>query len=136
MNKIFLDTNIFIYSVDLRNPEKLVRARTVLESFKRSIVGVISTQVLQEFAAVALSKLSQSEEVVIQELTFFENFEVVPTTPALIRRGVDLRKKFQLHYYDAAILAAAEHAGCEVLYSEDFQPGTTYGNVRTENPLL
>ena len=42
----------------------------------------------------------------------------------------------QLHFWDANILAAAEQAGCEVLYSEDFQAGTTYGNVRVENPLL
>lgn len=136
MNKIFLDTNILVYTVDRSGPMKYARARAALESFKRDSLGVISTQVLQEFAAVALSKLSQSEEVVIQELMLFENFEVVPSTPSLIRRGVELRKKHQLHFWDATILAAAEHAGCEVLYSEDFQAGTTYGNVRVENPLL
>jgi predicted nucleic acid-binding protein len=135
MNKIFLDTNILVYTIDRRDAAKYTRSRTVLRSFKRNLVGVISTQVLQEFAAAALSKLSQTESVVIQELTLFENFEVVPTTPSLIRRGVELRKKYQIHFYDAIILAAAEHAGCEVLYSEDFQAGTMYGNVRVENPL-
>ena len=65
-----------------------------------------------------------------------ENFEVVLTTPALIRRGVELRRRFQLHFWDATILAAAEHAGCEILYSEDFQHGQMYGAVRAENPLL
>jgi predicted nucleic acid-binding protein len=135
MKKIFLDTNILVYTVDRADPQKFSRAREVLGSFKRQFAGVISTQVLQEFAAVALSKLSQSEDEVIQDLIFFENFEVIIATPSLIRRSVELRKELQLHFWDATILAAAEHAGCEVLYSEDFQAGMTYGNVRVENPL-
>jgi predicted nucleic acid-binding protein len=136
MNKIFLDTNILVYAVDRSDPEKYSRARTSLESFKRDAQGVISTQVLQEFAAVALMKLFQPEEVVLQELAIFENFEVVPATPSLIRRGVELRKKHQLHFWDATILAAAESTGCDVLYSEDFSAGTVFGKLRVENPLL
>jgi predicted nucleic acid-binding protein len=136
MTKIFLDTNILVYTVDRSAPAKFAQARTLLDSFKRNSVGVISTQVLLEFAAVALNKLSQPEEVVIHELTLFENFEVVLTAPSLIRRGVELRKQHQLHFWDATILAAAEHAGCEILYSEDLQAGTTYGNLRVENPLI
>lgn len=136
MSKIFLDTNILIYSIDREDLKKHAKTRSVLQSFRHNSTGVISTQVLQEFAAVALSKLSQSEEVVIRELMLFENFEVVQTTPALIRQGVELRKKYQLHFWDATILAAAEYGGCDVLYSEDFQAGITYGNLRVENPLL
>jgi predicted nucleic acid-binding protein len=136
MSKIFLDTNILVYAVDRSDPAKFSRSRVVLDSFKRNFAGVISTQVLQEFAAVALVKLLQPEEIVLRELALFENFEVVLATPSLIRRGVELRKEFQLHFWDATILAAAEHAGCEVLYSEDFQAGQIYGTVRTENPLL
>jgi predicted nucleic acid-binding protein len=136
MSKIFLDTNILVYAVDRSDPVKFARSRALLDTFKRDFAGVISTQVLQEFAAVALAKLLQPEEIVLRELTLFENFEVVLATPSLIRRGVELRKEFQLHLWDATILAAAEHAGCEVLYSEDFQAGETYGSVRAENPLL
>jgi predicted nucleic acid-binding protein len=136
MSKIFLDTNILVYAVDRSDPVKFARSRALLDTFKRDFAGVISTQVLQEFAAVALAKLLQPEEIVLRELTLFENFEVVLATPSLIRRGVELRKEFHLHFWDATILAAAEHAGCEVLYSEDFQAGETYGSVRAENPLL
>jgi predicted nucleic acid-binding protein len=136
MKKIFLDTNFLVYTVDRKEIVKFTQARKILDSFKRDFLGVISTQVLQEFASVALSKLSQSEDVVLQELIFFENFEVVTTSPSLIRRGVELRKEFQLHFWDATILAAAEHADCDVLYSEDFPAGAVYGNLRVENPLL
>jgi predicted nucleic acid-binding protein len=136
MKKIFLDTNILVYTIDRRDPEKHAGARAALGSFKRQLAGVISTQVLQEFAAIALLKFSQPEEAVIEELTVFENFEVVLATPALIRRGVELRKKYQVHFWDATLIAAAEQAGCEALYSEDFQHGMTFGNVRVENPLI
>jgi predicted nucleic acid-binding protein len=134
--KFFFDTNLFVYMFDRREGEKQAKAHAKLRSCVQNGSGVISTQVLQEFASVALVKLRHPAEVVLEELKIFESFEVVQLTPELIRRGVELFDKMQLHFWDATILAAAEHAGCEVLYSEDFQAGESYGSVRAENPLL
>ena len=39
-------------------------------------------------------------------------------------------------FYDALILAAATEAGCECLYSEDFQHGRRFGDCRVVNPFL
>ena len=49
MAKIFIDTNILIYSMDQFDPVKRKRSRAVLKSLKNDLRGVISTQVLQEF---------------------------------------------------------------------------------------
>ena len=59
----------------------------------------------------------------------------VEITPALIRRALELQFRYQIDYWDAGILAAAEHARCRVLWSEDLNPGQLYATVHVENPL-
>ncbi len=44
-------------------------------------------------------------------------------------------RRFQIHYYDAAIVAAAERLGAEILYTEDLNHGQRYGTVLVQNPF-
>ena len=135
MTKVFLDTNSLVYSVDRRDLAKHERAQDLVDLCMRDGSGVISTQVLQEFASVALTKLLQKPDVVRAELLLLESLEVVQVTPGLIRRALDLHILHQINYWDGAILAAAEAARCSRLWSEDFTPGSLYGLLRVENPL-
>ena len=135
MTKVFLDTNILVYAVDKRDPVKYERAIVAVERCMGDGSGVISTQVLQEFASVALNKLHQRGDIVLAELSALESLEVVQLTPALIRRGLEFHTLHQINFWDAAILAAAEAARCTRLWSEDFAPGSIYGLLRVENPL-
>ena len=135
MTKIFLDTNILIYAVDSRDPVKQDKAIDLLHRCMRDGSGVISTQVVQEYASVAIGKLHQNVNVVIAEVALLESLEVVQLTPALIRRGLELHARHGVHFWDALILAAAELARCTRLWSEDFSPGSIYGMLRVENPL-
>jgi predicted nucleic acid-binding protein len=135
VTKVFLDTNILVYAVDRCDPAKHQRAIKAVETQIRGGTGVISTQVLQEFASVALSKLDQRVEIVLAELSLLETMEVVLLTPALIHRALELHSLHKIHYWDAAILAAAEAARCTELWSEDFAPGSIPGLLRVENPL-
>ena len=41
-----------------------------------------------------------------------------------------------LDIYDALIVAAAIEAGCETLYSEDFQHARRFGDLTIVNPFL
>jgi predicted nucleic acid-binding protein len=135
VTKVFLDTNILVYAVDQRDSAKHLRAVDVVDACMRDGTGVISTQVLQEFASVAVAKLHQRVDVVLAEISVLERLEVVQLTPALIRRALELHALHDVHYWDAAILAAAEVANCSRLWSEDFAPGSIYGLLRVENPL-
>ena len=47
-----------------------------------------------------------------------------------------LARDQSLAFYDALILAAAIEAGCETLYSEDFQHGRRFGDCTIVNPFL
>jgi predicted nucleic acid-binding protein len=134
--KFFLDTNIFIYALDDKDVGKQHKAMKCIHQCILDASGCLSIQVMQEFASVALSKFKLSEAEVLQGLFFLESLEIVTITPQLIQRGVSLIGQHQLHFWDATILAAAEHANCDILYSEDFQSGMRFGNLRVENPLL
>ena len=91
MTKVFLDTNILVYAVDKRDSAKHERAIEAVERCIGHGSGVISTQVLQEFAAVALSKLHQKVDIVLAELSLLKSMEVVQVTPALIRRALEFQ---------------------------------------------
>lgn len=134
--KVFLDTNVLVYANDSRDAAKQQRAIELVTSCMRDGSGVVSTQVLQEYAVVALERLHQRLEAVLEQLRLLETLEVVQVTPALIRRGLEFRVRHQVSYWDAAILAAAESAGCARLWSEDLAAGAEYGSVRVENPFL
>jgi predicted nucleic acid-binding protein len=135
VSRIFLDTNILVYVFDLRDPQKQAKAHELVRSIIHRQAGIISTQVLQEFASVALSKLHHSIETVIHELIILESLEVIEVTPKLIRQGLELLKRYKIHFWDAILLAAAEEARCDELYSEAFPAGAIYGTLRVVNPL-
>jgi predicted nucleic acid-binding protein len=135
VTKVFLDTNILVYAVDNRDPAKHERAIEAVEGCMGDGSGVISTQVLQEFAAVALNKLHQKVDIVLAELSVLEAMEVVQLTPALIRRALEFHALHRINYWDALIVVAAEAARCTRLWSEDFAPRSLYGPLRVENPL-
>ncbi len=57
MPKIFIDTNILIFTIDRNDNKKLSRARKLLENIIANDMPVISTQVLQEFYSATTTKL-------------------------------------------------------------------------------
>jgi len=65
----------------------------------------------------------------------FMRFNVVEITGGLVLAALAARERFEISYWDAAILEAARAAGCEVLLSEDLGHGQDYAGVRVENPF-
>lgn len=53
----------------------------------------------------------------------------------MVRRGLEIQARYRLSYWDAAILAAAEHGRCSVLWSEEFGDGLLYGTLRAQSPF-
>jgi predicted nucleic acid-binding protein len=89
--KIFVDTNILIYSIDQFDPEKRQRCRALLRTLKNDLRGVISTQVMQEFYVAATKKLGAEPLVVKDILNSFERFETVIIKPEIIKEAHRLR---------------------------------------------
>ncbi len=131
----FIDTNLIVYANDRRDPQKQQRALDVIRREMRERTGVISIQVLQEFANTALKKLGQRPPIVLRQLALLETLTVVRPDPPMVRRAVELSTLFQLSFWDAAIFSAAESAGCRNLFSEDLNAGQAYGAIRVIDPF-
>ena len=129
--EVFLDTNILLYLLS-GDRVKADRAEALIAAG-----GVISVQVLNEFASVASRKL---------RLPWAEIREILDTVRRLCRvepirvethdRGLSLAQRYGFSVYDSMILAAALLAGCKVLYTEDLQDGQEIdGQLTVRNPF-
>lgn len=96
----------------------------------------VSGQSLAEFANVARRKRLLEDEAIDQWLEFLGTFPFVPVDQSYVAAGLAVARRYQLKYYDAALLAAAERLGAPVFYTEDLNHGQVYGNVRAVNPFL
>jgi predicted nucleic acid-binding protein len=135
MNKIFMDTNIIIYANDGADPRKQELAIDIVTGSIRDGLGVISTQVMQEYAVNAIGKLRQALPVVMHQLHLLETLETVLLKPALVRRALEICGIYRISYWDALIVAAAEHAGCSRILSEDLNAGQFYCGIECVNPF-
>jgi predicted nucleic acid-binding protein len=133
----FFDTNIFLYVVSAAAEDAPKRAKAI--ALIASCDFAISIQVMQEFADAALRKKRLGvtvDEVRAMLAELAENYPVLSPTPSLVLRALDLSDRYQIRFYDAAILAAAQQLGCQTLYSEDLNHGQTYDTVQVINPFL
>ncbi len=125
-----------IYAYDSTEPEKCRIARRLL---REAIDGqhVISTQVMAEFAAVMLHKVTPRADpkLLAEALDNLSPIRLVAADGEVVRRAIAARTAYGLHFYDCLVVAAAERAGCARILSEDFNPGQEYFGVVAENPF-
>jgi predicted nucleic acid-binding protein len=134
-DRVFLDTNLFIYAQDAGSPDKQSKCREIIARLADSGDGVISTQVMQEFFVAATRKLGVEPLVAKGVLKTFSVFDVVQVSATLTHEAIDCSILNQLSFWDSLILAAAASAGCATVFSEDLASGQTILGVRVQNPL-
>jgi len=96
-----------------------------------------SAQVLQEFYVNATRKqaLRLSPDEALEILSSMRGFPILPVTDDLVFAAIAVKVRYQISYWDAAIIAAAEALGAHELYSEGMNDGQMYGSVRVVNPF-
>jgi predicted nucleic acid-binding protein len=131
----FLDTNVLVYAAanDPETSDKRYRAQALIESRDFAL----SAQVLQEFYVTVTRKLEVglSPAEALEWIEQFEAFPCMSVDAGLVKVAAELAERFRVSCWDAAIIAAAERAGAETLYSEDLNDGQRYGNVTVVNPF-
>ena len=136
MSKIFIDTNILVYTLDQKNIVKRDMARKIVKKVVESHQPVISTQVIKEFYVVASTKLKADPIVVKNIIHNFHNMEIVNNDLDLIEQAIDISILSQLSFWDSLIIAAAEKANCEYVLSEDLNSGQNYRGIKLLNPFI
>ncbi len=127
---VFLDTNVLLYLVS-DETAKADRAEALLADG-----GMISVQVLNEFASVASRKFGMPLPEIREVLkTVRAVCSVQPLSVQTHDLALDLIERFHLSLYDALIVAAARLANCTTLYSQDMQDGQAIEGVVIRNPF-
>jgi len=131
----FIDTNVLLYADSTDEPDKQSIALKLIADHLRAATGVVSTQVLHEYASAGLKKLSLPDALLQSRIDLYARFDVVMASVASLKEGLALRTMHQLSFWDALIVQAAREAGCAELLSEDLATGATIAGVRIVNPF-
>ena len=136
-DRVFVDTNVLVYSYDADAGQKHDTARSVLIDLWGSRTGAVSTQVLQEFYVTVTRNLPEP-------LAKRAARDVIDTYQAwpVHRPGVDdvimaseLEERHQLSFWDALVIVSAQRSGARTLLSEDLQDGRRVGELVIVNPF-
>ncbi|MCB1588670.1 MAG: PIN domain-containing protein [Xanthomonadales bacterium] len=135
--RAFVDSNLWIYRLDPREPVKAKRLGRWLRDLESHSQIVISTQVMIEVRSVLTRKFVPAlpADAVGEVLAAMAAFEVVNTDATLVQDAHVLTSRLQLSWFDALIVEAAVRSGCERLYSEDLQHGRTIDGLTILNPF-
>jgi len=132
----FVDTNVLLYAISTApdEAEKTREARRLLDGDDLAL----SVQVLQEFYVQATRK-SRSDALTAEQASrlveAFLRFPVQENTVVLMTRAFASSARFQISFWDAAVLEAARSLGCRTVLSEDLAQGRDYDGVVVLNPF-
>jgi predicted nucleic acid-binding protein len=131
-DKIFLDTNILLYSLSNDAAKKKVAFDLLAHR------PVISTQVLNELANVAIKKFKMAPPTLISVIQLMQRkLNVVHFDHQTIENAIQLQARYQLQYYDALIIATGLNSNCNILYSEDMHHGLIVNQqLKVYNPFM
>jgi predicted nucleic acid-binding protein len=131
----FVDTNVLVYAEDGRDAVRRDVAGRALGGLWASGLGVISTQVLQEFYNAATRKLKMPPEAARRIVAQYAEWPVVETTTQLIVSASLLHERHRLSFWDAVVVEAALLSGATTLLSEDLQDGRRIGGLTIVDPF-
>ena len=127
----FIDTNVLIYAQGTGAKSETAR-QAILAG------GVISVQVLNEFAAVLRRKFRLEWDVIADALADVRAAlgPVRPLNVEIHMHAVALARSHGFSFYDALIVASALAAGCDTLLTEDLQAGQRVAGLTIVNPFV
>jgi len=135
-SRIFLDTNVLLYSISRAPDEAAKRSRAI--ALLDEADCCLSVQVLQEFyvQATRATRVDPLPHALAAGLVLtWLRFEVQDNTVAILRSALEIKTAHGFSYWDAAIIAAARALGCASLYTEDLSHGRIIDGVAIINPF-
>ncbi|MEK8049452.1 PIN domain-containing protein [Ideonella sp. DXS22W] len=134
---VFVDTNVLLYSFDETDLGKQQRSRQWLTVCWQRRCGRLSTQVLNEFYANARKRFASAISAgdARAEVRRYQLWKPWLIDQATIDTAWAAESRYQLNYWDALMVAAAQHQGCTVLLTEDLQHDQRIDALRIVNPF-
>jgi len=127
-NKIFLDSNVWLYLFLQDDDEKYKITEKYLLKNNLNSSFVITYQVINEVANILLK--NNFTEIEIREnieylfkINTLQNF-----TKEIVLLASSVREKYSVSFWDSVIIGSALYAKCDTLISEDMQDGLMIDN--------
>jgi len=119
-DRVFIDSNIFLYAFNDADLQKHTRAIEAIIS--SNYESVISVQIINEVSNNMLKKLNFSNSEVKEFIVdSYQRYEVQTITKEIFTNACDIRDSYNVSYYDSLILSAALFCECQYILSEDMQ---------------
>lgn len=134
---VFVDTNVLVYARDSSEPPKQTRAAEWLRELWLEQRGRTSVQVLSEYYTTVTRKLRPGLEPdeAWDDVNALFAWQPQKIDRNVLERAREIERRYTLSWWDSMIVAAAQLQNCELLLSEDLQPGSTYGTLVVRNPF-
>jgi predicted nucleic acid-binding protein len=132
----FLDTNILLYSIS-RDPAEARKRERAIELIEEGN-NALSVQVLQEFYVQATRPTRTDalpHDLAVGLMRTWLRFPVQEITLAVLSGALSIKAAFGLSYRDAAIVAAADAAGCREILTEEMAHGQAIHALTIRNPF-
>jgi predicted nucleic acid-binding protein len=135
----FIDTNVFIYSLERLDERKADKADRLIETGIATGNAYISFQVVQECLNTAIRKAAIP--LTTDEMKMYLNSVLTPLyrvqpSRKLYEAALDIQGRFLFSFYDSLIISAALEVNCKILFSEDMQHGQKIEGLTIENPFI
>ena len=136
-DRIFVDTNVLIYAHDQDAGKKHAVASKLVEELWENRLGVLSTQVLQEFYVNITKKIPKPipKPVAAVYVERYFLWPVVRPSATTIRKGFEIERRDKLSFWDAMIVSAAFQAGAAKILSEDMNSGQIIAGITIVDPF-
>jgi len=134
--KVFIDSNIFIYAYTGDDEQKHSTARNLLCKHLLEDEIILSVQIINEFYAVMTRYKYPHNEIKDCLNEIIEQVKVMPLELETIKRCIIIKKKYGYSWWDSLVITSALDNDCTLLYSEDLQPNQIFENkLRIVNPF-
>jgi predicted nucleic acid-binding protein len=135
--KVFVDTNVLVYSRDASEPRKQEQASAWMSHPWSARTGRLSFQVLQEFYVTATNKLKPGldPKSARSDVRALFTWRPIAMGNRVIEGAWLIQDRYGLSWWDALIVSAAQVADCQYLLTEDLQENRRFGEVQVANPF-
>jgi predicted nucleic acid-binding protein len=137
-DKTFIDTNILVYAHDIDAGERHDLAKEILFQLWETRLGILSTQVLEEFYVTLTRKIPKpiKRPAARRIVKRYFSWEVIINNPNIILQASEIEEGYKISFWDALIVSAAYSGNASVILTEDLNPGQHVEGILIKNPFI
>jgi len=133
--RVTIDTNVFVYMLDAREPSKQAAAAELVERLRAGDCHVALQACGELYAALTRRFRRAPWEAAQASRNLLAAFPAFGTSRSAVERALAEAMAGRFGYWDALLLASADEAGCELCFSEEMADGARLGAVEVVAPF-